>query len=547
MERVKAPSSSGGPIPPSEVTAMRIDRRVLNPFAPVLETGVYRTRPGDTLRRIAERLGLRLSDLLAANSHIESADALLPPGQTIRLPTEQGPTVASRSSALMSFRVDYEKSRPNVFQRFAGRPSHPEMSGPGGGPQGPSDAEIIFKAIGEVLNKESATLGLIQAINEFCQALADASPDQKFPEVKVRVGRLIAEMVKQAQARHPQNLSDAIKAVTEWVQAINDNYRRLKNYGFPPSMALTFALPGAFFQVKAKQLLIECLKDASLKYSKYFSEIDPRNPNPLKWISAVLTFTEVVCGVTLPQTLKDLFKVLKYLPSTAVASLMGDTAKVVTDLTWALLLSGLGDTSEWNKIILRMLNQEYGPVYQGWAFLADLVITGGRNIEKVPVDKILFSDLFDTGPVFRATPQLDRFLRTLREPVFLSGLYRTGQLDPVAVASQLFIDVEQNGTRLNFVGRLTSALEAIASDVRMGRRTYDEWVMFREVVGAVVAEVLWRADLPSSDRFRREVDRDALRRFYQKLISPLTDQELREWAERHEAAWSVFWSNEVTE
>jgi hypothetical protein len=308
-------------------------------------------------------------------------------------------------------------------------------------------------------------------------------------------------------------------------------------------MAMGLAVGVTLFQLQTNRLLTEILKDA---YPEYFSKVGPK---PLDWIEAAVTFTERVCGVTLPQTFKDLFKVLKYLPSTAVASLVGDTAKVVTDLTWALLLSGLGDTSEWNKIILRMLNQEYGPVYQGWAFLADLVITGGRNIEKVPVDKILFSDLFNTGPVFRATPQLDRFLRTLREPVFLSGLYRTGQLDPVAVASQLFIDVEQNGTRLNFVGRLTSALEAIASDVRTGRRTYDEWVMFREVVGAVVAEVLRRVNIlgPFAAQFCQKVDMNALRRFYQELTSPVTDRDLRMWAEFHGAAWSVFWSNEVTE
>jgi hypothetical protein len=519
---------------------MRIDRRVPNRLSSVPETVAYRTRPGDTLRRIAERLGLRLSDLLAENSHIESADALLPPGQTIRLPTEQGPTVTPRRSLSTSFQVEYEKSRSDVFQRFAGRPPNPEMSGSGGGPQGPSDVTPLWEAIEKTLGQEAAAWKLVRAIKDFYQALAEERPASRPSDVEVRVGRLIYEMGRRAQAQSPKDLPGAIDAVTRWVQALDGNYRRFRKQ-VPPDLAMGLAVGVTLFQLQTNRLLTEILKDA---YPEYFSKVGPK---PLDWIEAAVTFTERVSGGALPQTFQDLFKVLKYLPATAVASLTGDAVRLAGDLVVALWRSSLGDFGMWDEVVSAMLNQAYGPVFQGWAFLADLFLTGGRNIQKVPMDKILFADLFDTGPVFRATPQLDRFLRTLRDPVFLSGLYRTGQLDPVAVAGQLFTDVEQNGTRLNFVGRLASALEAIASEVRTGRRSYAEWVMFREVVGAVVVEVLRRVDMlgPAwTARFRREVDTDALRRFYQELTSPVTDRDLRMWAELHGAALSQ--SDEVT-
>jgi|GEM_PF-2226780 len=521
---------------------MRIDRRVPNRLSPAPETVAYRTRPGDTLRRIAERLGLRLSDLMAGNPHIESADAPLPPGQTIRLPTGQVPTVAPRSSVLTSFQVEYEKSRPDVFQRLTGspvqgQPLNSEMSKTGGGPQGPSDVTLLWvEALEKTLGQEAAVWRLVRAIKDFYQALAEERPASRPSDVEVRVGRLIYEMARRAQAQSPKDLPGAIDAVTRWVQALDGNYRRFrKTYQLPPDLAMGLAVGMTFFQLRTNRLLTEILKDA---YPEYFSKV---GPNPLAWIEAVVTFTERVGGVALPQTFKDLFKVLKYLPATAVASLTGDAVRLAGDLVVALWRSGLGDFGMWDEIITAMLNQAYGPVFQGWAFLADFFLTGGRNIQKVPMDKILFADLFDAGPVFRATPQLDRFLRTLRDPVFLHGLYQTDQLDPVAIAGQLFTDVEQNGSRLNFVRRLDSALEAIASEVRTGRRSYAEWVMFREVVGAVVDEVLRRVDMlgPAwTARFRREVDTDALRRFYQKLTSPVTDRDLRMWAELHGTALS---------
>jgi len=529
---------------------MRIDRHAPNRFSPAPDSASYRARSGDTLRRIAERLGIRLADLAAANPHIGSADAPLRPGQVLQLPAPGAPSAASRHAAPTSFRVEYERARPNVFQRLA----EPSLFGPspdvdvsgaglgGGGGKAWAAPDPWLTALEKTLSQEASALKLIKALKDFLMAVevvrdpnALSTADQASLDAAARVGPMFRKLCEEAiNARVQGSLPARIDALTKFIQGVDGNYRRFREtFRLPPDMATGLAVAMTAFQQHGNRVLMELLKGA---YPAYFARV---GSNPLDWLQAVVGFTERVCGVQLPQTFKDLFKVLKYLPSSAVASLVGDGVKLFGDVLVALYRSAMGDARMWDEIITGMLHQDYGPAFQGFAFLADFVITGGRNIEKVPMDKILFADLFDAGPVFRATPQLDRFLRTLREPAFLDGLYRTGQLDPAAVAGQLFTDVEQNGTRLNFVRRLESALDAIVSEVQTGRRSYAEWAAFREVVGAVVAEVLRRVDRlgPAwTARFRQAVDPDALRRLYRRLNDPAVDRDLQTWADLHGTA-----------
>ncbi len=497
---------------------MRIDRHAPNRLGPTPDSASYRTRAGDTLRTIAERLGIRLADLVAVNPRVGSADAPLPAGWVIRLPTRPGPSPTS-------FRVEYERARLDVFHRLAG-PS-PTVR--------PSAADPWLTELEKTLSQEASALKLVKALKDFLAkaAIVRDPSDRSSPDVAVRVGRMIYQAAQKARSK--QNLSARLDALTKFVQGVDSNYEHYRGQGFPADLAMSLAVIMTFFQSRTNSVLMELFKDA---YPQCF-------PKPglklqvLDLINAALGFTEKILGIELPQSWKDAFKVMKYLPTSAVASLVGDGVKLMGDVLLALQQSSMGDFRMWDQIIRGMLNQDYGPAFQGFAFLADLLITGGRNIEMVPMDKILFADLFDTGPVFHATPQLDRFLRTLRQPTFLYGLYQTGQLDPAAVAGQLFTDVEQNGTRLNFVGRLEAALKAVAEEVRTGGRSYEEWAMFREVVGGVVAEVLRRVDLLGpvwTARFRQEVDPDALRRLYRRLNDPATDQELRMWAELHGVA-----------
>ncbi|MCS7313101.1 MAG: LysM peptidoglycan-binding domain-containing protein [Acidobacteria bacterium] len=559
---------------------MRIDRRAPNRFSPTPDAGSYRTRPGDTLRRIAEQLGIRLADLAAANSHIPSVDAPLPPGQTLQIPTRRDPSAPSQRSSPMSFRVEYEKAHPNAFQRLNGPPlfgspsdakaaggglsggeggdlGFPSRIGPMGGggggdlestsrigPTGRSRIEASpsvrssavdapWLALEKALSQGGSALKLAKAVRDFYATLqADKGLN---PALKVRVGQLLYQLALQDQSRAHQN-AEALGALTKFVQGLDSNYRRYrKEFGFDSDLAMGLAVILTFFQQQGNSILIKILKKACPQYF----------PKPglklqlLDVVHAALGFAEKALGIEVPQSVKDALKVLKYLPTSAVASLVSDSLKLLSDVLVALCRSATGDSKAWNQLAKAMLNQEYGPVYQGYAFLVDLVITGGRNITEVPRDKLLFSDffkLFDTDPVLRATPRLDQFLRTLWAPVFLYGLYQTGRLNPADVASELFIDIERNGTRFNFVGRLTAALEDVISGVQTGRRGYEEWAMFREVVGAVVAEVLRRVNMlgPAwTARFRQGVDLDGLRRLYQRLNDPAVDRDLQMQAEFH--------------
>lgn len=530
---------------------MRIDRHAPNRFSPTPDSASYRTRPGDTLRRIAERLGVRLTDLAAVNPHVGSADAPLPPDQVLQLPAPQVPSVASRNPSPTSFRVEYERVHPNVFQRLTelspfGRSSSTDVAGPGpsgGGSEAwesPSIADPSWMKLFEaMLSRGASTLKLVKALKDFYTTLqADEGLD---PNLKVRVGQVVYRLALQDQARNAQN-AQVLSALTKFVGGLDGNYRRYRGtFKLPPDLAMGLAVLQTFFQQQGNSILMGILKDA---YPQYFPKSGVKF-QVLDLVNAALGFSEKVLGIEWPQSFKDAFKVLKYLPATAVASLVGDTVKVMGDVLVALGRSSVGDLQMWDEIATAMLNQEYGPAFQGFAFLADLLITGGRNIEKVPMNKILFADLFDTGPVFRATPQLDRFLRTLREPAFLYGLYQTGQLNPADVAAQLFIEVEKNGVRSNFVSRLESALEAVIENVRMGRRSYEEWVKFREVVSSVVAEVLGKVALlgPAwTHQFRQVVAPDALQRLYRRLNDPVTDRDLQTWVELHGTAQATFWN-----
>ena len=337
--------------------------------------------------------------------------------------------------------------------------------------------------------------------------------------------------------RARENLPARIDALAKFVQGLDGNYRRYRGaFKLPPDMAMGLAVVMTIFQSRMNSILMEVLKDA---YPQYFSKV---SPSPLAWAEAALDFSGKVLGLHVPPTAKDILKIMKYMPSGVVASMVGDTVKLVGDLLPALWCSAVGAPSLWNQVFRNMVYQEYGPVYQGLACIADWFITGGKNVETIPPDRVLLKELVDIllppDPGYLATPQWDRFLRTLREPVLLYALYMTRQLNPGDVADQLLMDIGMNGVRVHFAHQVREALRYLRAGVERGDLSYEDWRKFQEVVTAVVTAVWDRLSSRLSPGIRITPDAGIDYRALSELVNEIkmTDTWLQEMEERRRIA-----------
>lgn len=141
----------------------------------------YAVRPGDTLARIARRLGVSPEALLRANPQIRDPDRIFP-GQALRIPDGQGPSPAVTSPA--SLRDTYERAPgPGLFGT---RPLPPAVGGlrdpfmPPYVPVTMDSMDATLKAVGaEPLRERIGGEVVLAALNETMKRLGLATPEEK--------------------------------------------------------------------------------------------------------------------------------------------------------------------------------------------------------------------------------------------------------------------------------------------------------------------------------------------------------------------------------
>ena len=104
---------------------------------------------------------------------------------------------------------------------------------------------------------------------------------------------------------------------------------------------------------------------------------------------AFLEGIESATGWRPPETVRDTMKVLGYFADT-VPAFMEDFGRAVPDLLQALADAGGGETEAWDRFMTQAVNQEYGPVFQGYAAVLDLAFTGGRYVDRMDLSRVLF-------------------------------------------------------------------------------------------------------------------------------------------------------------
>jgi len=106
--------------------------------------GTYTIDSGDTLSGIADRSGVPLADVIAANAWTDGSNHLIIPGDVIKLPSGANPTPPEPSESVRT------ATRPATAATAPGSsPAADTGDAPSGKQAAPCDALVIIEAIGD--------------------------------------------------------------------------------------------------------------------------------------------------------------------------------------------------------------------------------------------------------------------------------------------------------------------------------------------------------------------------------------------------------------
>lgn len=534
---------------------MRIENKFnVNPFVSSSGDDIYSTRGGESLQELANILDVNISELIQANPFLAGFTGRLPRDVVIRIAPKNGKNHSSPKFDNPTPAVFYETANKNILAQWLDKPTLRKSSIPGesggGSAEGWSDAETILDEDTDFWSK--AFNQLVEQLDEPTQEDLYEVAEQLGVEIEriTKAGPVIKKVVKAIEAliqygisqkkeKGPQDLAKYTEKLR--IGMIRDFYTAYQIYEKENPETEGLNALKAFLQAGIKRLP-EIYKHQQ-EMLKRGVGVPSRLNLGYQVIHGAVTLFETVTGKKVPDPVKDILKIAEYFIS-AVPAFVGDLAKAIPDAVEALYRTAVeGDRSAYDRWMQKVINQEYGPVFQGYAMLVDLFFTGGQYIDQMDLSRIPFLGPIQTFlgkwlNLEQAPPSQREFLfERLNKPAYeLYFVYRMGVFQPEDLSQEILSLPPDEKER--FIHLLTESLpkqlEGMGQDLLHGRIRVQEYYFREQVTWAMLASLeghMQRALTENSDDTLRvglqkvKEAREHIENLYKEIYKALPDDQ----------------------